>query len=153
MKTKTFQGDLTAKGKKFAIVVSRFNSLISESLLSGALDCLERHGADSVDVIKVPGAFEIPFAARKTALTKKYDAIICTGAVIRGNTPHFEYIAAETTKGIAHVSLETGVYISFGVITADTIEQAVERAGTKAGNKGFDAALAAIEMLNVIDKI
>jgi 6,7-dimethyl-8-ribityllumazine synthase len=153
MKTKTFQGDLTAKGKKFAIVVSRFNSLISESLLSGALDCLERHGADSVDVIKVPGAFEIPFAARKAALAKKYDAIICTGAVIRGNTPHFEYIAAETTKGIAHVSLETGVYISFGVITADTIEQAVERAGTKAGNKGFDAALAAIEMLNVIDKI
>lgn len=153
MKTKTFQGDLTAKGKKFAIIVSRFNSLISESLLSGALDCLERHGAESADIIKVPGAFEIPFAARSAAFSKKYDAIICTGAIIRGNTPHFEYIAAETTKGIAHVSLETGVYISFGVITADTIEQAVERAGTKAGNKGFDAALAAIEMLNVIDKL
>ncbi|HPG36163.1 MAG TPA: 6,7-dimethyl-8-ribityllumazine synthase [bacterium] len=153
MKTKTFQGELTAKGKKFGIVVSRFNSFVSEALLNGAIDCLERHGAENAEIIKVPGAFEIPFAARKAALTKKYDAIICIGAIIRGNTPHFEYIAAETVKGIAHVSLETGVYISFGVLTVDTIEQAVERAGTKAGNKGFDAALAAIEMLNVTDKI
>jgi 6,7-dimethyl-8-ribityllumazine synthase len=153
MKTKTFQGELTAKGKKFGIVVSRFNSFVSEALLNGAIDCLERHGAENAEIIKVPGAFEIPFAARKAALTKKYDAIICIGAIIRGSTPHFEYIAAETVKGIAHVSLETGVYISFGVLTVDTIEQAVERAGTKAGNKGFDAALAAIEMLNVTDKI
>ncbi|HSW59279.1 MAG TPA: 6,7-dimethyl-8-ribityllumazine synthase [bacterium] len=153
MKTKTFQGELTAKGKKFGIVVSRFNSFVSEALLNGAIDCLERHGAENADIIKVPGAFEIPFAARKAAMTKKYDAIICIGAIIRGSTPHFEYIAAETVKGIAHVSLETGVYISFGVLTVDTIEQAVERAGTKAGNKGFDAALAAIEMLNVTDKI
>jgi 6,7-dimethyl-8-ribityllumazine synthase len=152
MKTKTFQGELTAKGKKFGIIVSRFNSFVSESLLNGAVDCLERHGAENADIIKVPGAFEIPFAARKAALSKKYDAIICLGAIIRGSTPHFEYIAAETVKGIAHVSLETGVYISFGVLTVDTIEQAVERAGTKAGNKGFDAALAAIEMLNVTDK-
>lgn len=153
MKVKTFQGDLTAKGKKFAVVVSRFNSFISESLLNGALDCLERHGAESVDVIKVPGAFEIPFASKKAAVSKKYDAIVCIGALIRGETPHFDYIAAETTKGIAQASLESGVFMSFGVVTADTIEQAVERAGTKAGNKGFDAALATIEMLNVTDKI
>lgn len=152
MKTKTFQGELTAKGKKFGIIVSRFNSFVSESLLNGAVDCLERHGAENADIIKVPGAFEIPFAAKKAAESKKYDAVICLGAIIRGSTPHFEYIAAETVKGIAHVSLETGVYISFGVLTVDTIEQAVERAGTKAGNKGFDAALAAIEMLNVTDK-
>jgi len=153
MKTKTFQGDLTAKGKKFGVIVSRFNSFISEALLNGTLDCLERHSAESVEIIKVPGAFEIPFAAKHAAQTKKYDAIICIGALIRGNTPHFDYIAAETIKGIAHVSLETGVYISFGVLTVDTIEQAVERAGTKAGNKGFDAALAAIEMINLNDKI
>ncbi|MGI6395155.1 MAG: 6,7-dimethyl-8-ribityllumazine synthase [bacterium] len=153
MKTKTFQGELTAKGKKIGIVVSRFNSFISEALLSGALDCLERHGAESVDIVKVPGAFEIPFAAKKVALSKKYDAIICLGAIIRGSTPHFEYVASEAAKGIAQVSLETGVYVGFGVLTVDTIEQAVERAGTKAGNKGFDAALAAIEMLNVTDKL
>jgi 6,7-dimethyl-8-ribityllumazine synthase len=153
MKTKTIQGDLTAKNKKFAIVVSRFNSFLSESLLSGALDCLERHEAVSAEIIKVPGAFEIPFAAKKAAVSKKYDAVICLGVLIRGNTPHFEYIAAETTKGIASVSLENDIYISYGIITADTIEQAIERAGTKAGNKGFDAALATIEMLNVTDKI
>jgi len=153
MKTKTIQGDLTAKGKKFAVVVSRFNGFLSESLLSGALDCLERHEAASVDIIKVPGAFEIPYASKKVAVSGKYDAIICLGVLIRGNTPHFEYIAAETTKGIASVSLENNIYISYGIITADTIEQAIERAGTKAGNKGFDAALATIEMLNVTDKI
>ncbi len=153
MKTKTIQGDLTAKNKKFAVIVSRFNSFLSESLLSGALDCLERHEAASVEIIKVPGAFEIPYAAKKAAVSKKYDAVICLGVLIRGNTPHFEYIAAETTKGIAAVSLENDIYISYGIITADTIEQAIERAGTKAGNKGFDAALATIEMLNVTDKI
>lgn len=153
MKIKTIQGDLTAKGKSFGVVVSRFNSFLSESLLNGALDCLERHEADNVDIIRVPGSFEIPFAAKKAAVSKKYDAVICLGVLIRGNTPHFEYIAAETTKGIASVSLENDVYISYGIITADTIEQAIERAGTKAGNKGFDAALATIEMLNVTDKI
>jgi len=153
MKVTNYEGQLSAQGKKFGIIVSRFNSFISNSLLEGAIDCLERHQAESVDVIKVPGAFEIPFTAKQAALTKKYDAIICLGALIRGNTPHFDYIAAEATKGIAHVSLETGVYISFGVLTTDTIEQAVERAGTKSGNKGFDCALAAIEMLNVTDKL
>lgn len=153
MKTTTFAGDLSAKGKKFGIVVSRFNSLLSDSLLTGALDCLERHYADSVEVMKVPGAFEIPFAAKKAALSGKYDAIVCLGVIIRGSTPHFDYIAAETSKGIAQASLETGVYMSFGVLTVDSIEQGIERAGTKAGNKGFDAALAAIEMLNLFDKI
>lgn len=153
MKVTNYEGKLSAEGKRFAIIVSRFNSFISNSLLDGALDCLERHQAEKVDVIKVPGAFEIPFAAKKAALSEKYDAIICLGALIRGNTPHFDYIAAEATKGIAQVSLETGVYISFGILTTDTIEQAIERAGTKAGNKGFDSALAAIEMLNVTDKL
>lgn len=153
MEKKLFIGDLNAKGKKFGIVVSRFNELLSESLLKGALDCLERHKAESVEIIKVPGAFEIPITAKKAALTKKYDAIICLGVLIRGATPHFEYISTETTKGIAQASLETGVYMAFGVLTVDSIEQAVERAGTKAGNKGFDAALAAIEMLNLFDKM
>ena len=153
MEVKTFSGDLSAKGKKFAVIVSRFNSLLSESLLKGAIDCLERHSAESVDVIKVPGAFEIPFVAKKAANTKKYDAVICLGVLIRGNTPHFDFISAETSKGIAQASLETGVYMAFGVLTVDSIEQGIERAGTKAGNKGFDAAVAAIEMLNVCDKI
>ncbi|MBO4440518.1 6,7-dimethyl-8-ribityllumazine synthase [bacterium] len=153
MKKNLIVGELTAKGKKFCIVVSRFNSLLSESLLNGALDCLERHSAESVDVIKVPGAFEIPFVAKKAANTKKYDAVICLGVLIRGNTPHFDFISAETSKGIAQASLETGVYMAFGVLTVDSIEQGIERAGTKAGNKGFDAALAAIEMLTVCDKI
>lgn len=153
MEVKTFAGDLSAKGKKFAIIVSRFNSLLSESLLKGAIDCLERHYAESVEVIKVPGAFEIPFAVKKAAMSKKYDAIVCLGVIIRGSTPHFDFIAAETSKGIAQASLETGVYMSFGVLTVDSIEQGIERAGTKAGNKGFDAALAAIEMLNLSDKL
>lgn len=153
MKTIITEGELSGKGKKFAIVLSRFNSFLSESLLSGALDCLERHEAGSVEVFKVPGAFEIPFAARKIALTGKYDAIICLGVLIQGDTPHFHYIAAETTKGIAQVSLETGVYCAFGVLTADTLEQAIERAGTKGGNKGFDASLAALEMVNMLSKI
>ena len=142
MEVKTFAGDLSAKGKKFGVIVSRFNSLLSESLLKGALDCLERHYAESAEIIKVPGAFEIPFAAKKAAMSKKYDAIVCLGVIIRGSTPHFDFIAAETSKGIAQASLETGVYM-----------QGIERAGTKAGNKGFDAALAAIEMLNLSDKL
>ena len=153
MKIKTIQGELTAKNAKFAIVASRFNSFISESLINGALDCLERHEAETADIFKVPGAFEIPLLAKKIAETKKYDAIICLGAVIRGATPHFDYVASEATKGIATTSLRTGTYLSFGILTTDTIEQAIERAGTKAGNKGFDAALSAIEMVNIEKKI
>lgn len=152
MKTNEFHGELTGKGKKFAIVLSRFNSFLSESLLKGALDCLDRHEATDVDIVRVPGSFEVPFAAKRLATSKKkYDAIICLGALIQGETPHFQFIAAEATKGIAQVSLETGVYCAFGIITADTLEQAIERAGTKGGNKGFDAALAAIEMANLVE--
>lgn len=141
------EGKLDATGLKFGIIVSRFNSFIGERLLEGALDGLVRHGADdsTIDVLRVPGAFEIPLTAKKMAQTGKYDAIICLGAVIRGATPHFDYVAAEVSKGVAHVSLETGVPVSFGVLTTDSIEQAIERAGTKAGNKGFDAAMTAIE--------
>ncbi len=153
MKVKTIQGELTAKGAKFAIVASRFNSFISESLINGALDCLERHEAQEVEIFKVPGAFEIPLLAKKIAETKKYDAIICLGAVIRGATPHFDFVASEATKGIATTSLQTDTYLAFGILTTDTIEQAIERAGTKAGNKGFDAALSAIEMVNISKKI
>lgn len=149
MKTEIFQGELNASGKKFAIVLGRFNSFISESLLKGSLDCLERHSAEKAEVFRVPGAFEIPITAKKLALSKKYDAVICLGVLIRGATPHFDYISAEATKGVAIASLETGVYCAYGIITADTIEQAIERAGTKAGNKGFDAAMAAIEMVNL----
>jgi 6,7-dimethyl-8-ribityllumazine synthase len=149
------EGLLTAKNKKFGIVVSRFNELLSSKLLSGAVDCVIRHeGKDeNITVVYVPGSFEIPLAAKKLAASKKYDAVICLGAIIRGATPHFEYLAAEVSKGIASVSMETGVPVAFGIITSDTIEQAIERAGTKAGNKGFDAALSAIEMCNVIGKI
>ncbi|MEJ5351397.1 MAG: 6,7-dimethyl-8-ribityllumazine synthase [Melioribacteraceae bacterium] len=149
------QGYLNAKGKKFAIVVSRFNELISNQLLNGANDCLLRHGADEKDikVYWVPGSFEIPLTAKKIAMTKKFDAVICLGAVIRGATPHFEYIAAEVSKGIANVGLETGIPIVFGIITSDSMEQALERAGVKAGNKGWDAALTAIEMSDLMSKI
>lgn len=145
------EGKLDATGLKFGIIVGRFNSFIGERLLEGALDALVRNGADeaTIDVARVPGAFEIPLAAKKMAQTGSYDAIICLGAVIRGSTPHFDYVAAEVSKGVAHVSLETGVPVSFGVLTTDTIEQAVERAGTKAGNKGFDAAMTAIETVRV----
>jgi 6,7-dimethyl-8-ribityllumazine synthase len=143
-------GQLQARGLKFGIVVSRFNEFITSKLLDGALDALTRHGADpaAIDVAWVPGAFEIPLAARKMT-TRGYDAVICLGAVIRGATPHFEYVAAEVTKGIAQVSLNSGVPVIYGLITADNIEQAIERAGTKAGNKGFDAAMAAMEMANL----
>lgn len=143
-------GQLQARGLKFGIVVSRFNEFITSKLLDGALDALTRHGADpaAIDVAWVPGAFEIPLAAQKMT-TRGYDAVICLGAVIRGATPHFEYVAAEVTKGIAQVSLNSGVPVIYGLITADNIEQAIERAGTKAGNKGFDAAMAAMEMANL----
>ena len=147
-------GKLNAEGKKFGIVSSRFNDFISNKLLDGALDALGRHGAKDTDIeiVRVPGSFEIPFAAKVMAESKKYDAVICLGTVIRGATPHFDYIAAEVSKGIATVGLDTGVPTIFGVITTDTIEQAIERAGTKSGNKGFDAAVAAIEMANLKDQ-
>ena len=148
---KTYEGQLNAKGLSFGIVVSRFNEFFSKKLLEGALDCLLRHGADekAIAVAWVPGGFDIPLAAKKMADSPKYDAVIALGALIRGNTPHFEYIAAEVTKGLASAAMESGKPVLFGVITTDTIEQAIERSGTKAGNKGFDAALAAIEMANL----
>jgi 6,7-dimethyl-8-ribityllumazine synthase len=152
---KVIQGELQAEGLRFGIVVSRFNDFITGKLLEGALDALLRHGArdKDIEVVKVPGAFEIPLVAKKLAAKGVYDGVICLGTVIRGATPHFEYVAAEVSKGIASASLETGVPIAFGVITSDTIEQAVERAGTKSGNKGFDAAITAIEMARVIKKL
>jgi len=152
---KIIQGELQAKGLKFAIIVSRFNDFITGKLLDGAVDALIRHGAkeEDVDVVKVPGAFEIPLAAKKVAEKGAYNAVICLGTVIRGATPHFDYVAAEVSKGVAAVSLDTGVPIAFGVLTTDTIEQAVERAGTKSGNKGFDAAVTAIEMAQVFKKL
>ena len=150
--SKIYQGMLLGKGLKFALVVSRFNEFISKKLLEGAQDALVRHdvASDNIDIAWVPGAFEIPLIAKKLAQSKKYDAVICLGAVIRGNTPHFDYIAAEVSKGIAAVNLETGVPTTFGVLTTENIEQAVERAGTKEGNKGFEAAMNAIEMANLI---
>ena len=152
---KTLEGKLIAKGLKFGMVLSRFNSFIAERLLEGALDALKRSGAEEEDcaVARVPGAFEIPLAAKKMAKSGRYDAIICLGCVIRGATPHFEYIATEVTKGIAHLSLENEIPISFGILITDTIEQAIERAGTKVGNKGFDAAMSAIEMANLMKEI
>ena len=152
---KTYEGQLTAKGLKFGIVASRFNDFITSKLLDGALDCLKRHGADdaAVEVAWVPGSFEVPLVALKMAQSKKYDAVICLGALIRGSTPHFDYIASEVAKGIAHVGMATSVPAIFGVITTDTIEQAIERAGTKAGNKGFAAAESAMEMANLLRSI
>ncbi len=149
---KEINGVLSAKDLKFAIVVSRFNSLITEKLLEGALDCIERHEGkqENITIVRVPGAFEIPLIAKKLAKTGNYDAVICLGAVIRGSTPHFDYVASEVSKGIANVSLETEVPIIFGVLTTDTLEQAIERAGTKMGNKGFDAAMTAIETANIL---
>jgi 6,7-dimethyl-8-ribityllumazine synthase len=149
---KLFEGALLGKGLKFGVIVARFNEFITRKLLDGAQDALHRHGVNQadIDIAWVPGSFEIPLVAKKLAQTNKYDAIICLGAVIRGATPHFEYIAAEAAKGIARVSLEAGLPVTFGVITADTLEQAIERAGTKAGNKGFDAAIDAIEMANLL---
>lgn len=149
------QGEFKPQGLRFAIIVSRFNDFITKQLVSGATDALSRHGAKEEDilVVKVPGAFEIPYAAAKMARQKRYDAIICLGAVIRGDTPHFEYISAEVTKGIAKLALESDIPIIYGVITAENIEQAIERAGTKAGNKGWDAAMVAMEMLDLYRKL
>ena len=149
---KTLEGKLTAKNMKIAIVVARFNEFITSKLLSGCIDCLIRHEAADEDltVAWVPGAFEIPMAAKKLAESGKYDAVICLGAVIRGATPHFDYVCAEASKGIAQVSMQTGVPVAFGVLTTENIQQAVERAGTKAGNKGSDCAESAIEMVNLI---
>ncbi len=155
MMSKSFEGMLLGKGLKFGLIVSRFNEFFTKKLLEGAQDALLRHGVneEDVEVAWVPGSFEIPLIALKLAQTKKYDAVICLAAVIRGGTPHFEYIAAEVTRGIAKVGLETGLPIIDGVITTDTLEQAIERAGTKAGNKGFEAAVNAIEMANLIKTI
>jgi len=152
---KTFEGKLIAEGLRFGIIVGRFNEFIGGKLLSGALDAITRHGGSDtdVDLVWVPGAFEIPIVAKKMAKSGKYDAIICLGAVIRGATPHFDMVAGEVTKGIALVGLETGLPVIFGVLTTDSIEQAIERAGTKGGNKGFDAAVTAIEMANLLKQI
>ncbi len=152
---KTFEGKLDATGRAFALVVGRFNSFIGERLVEGAIDCLVRHGADAekIDVARVPGAFEIPQAAGRLAASGRYDAVITLGAVIRGATPHFDYVAAEAAKGVAQVGLQAQVPVVFGILTCDTIEQAVERAGTKAGNKGADAALAAIEMVDLYGQL
>jgi 6,7-dimethyl-8-ribityllumazine synthase len=152
---KTFEGMLLGDGLKFGVVVARFNDFITNKLLDGALDSLLRHGVieEDIEVAWVPGSFEIPLAAQKLANTKKYDAIICLGAVIRGGTPHFEYVASEVTKGIAQVSLSSGLPVIYGVITADTLEQAIERAGTKQGNEGSKAAVTAIEMANLMNAI
>jgi 6,7-dimethyl-8-ribityllumazine synthase len=149
---KIYEGGLVAEGLKFGVVAARFNEFITNKLVGGAMDALTRHGAaaDDIELAWVPGAFEIPLVAKKMAASKKYDAVICLGAVIRGNTPHFDYVCAEVSKGVAHVGMDSGVPTIFGVLTTETIEQAVERAGTKAGNKGFDAAVSAIEMANLL---
>jgi 6,7-dimethyl-8-ribityllumazine synthase len=148
----TFEGQLSASGLRFAVIVSRFNSFITERLLGGAMDALSRTGAapDAIDIVKVPGSWEVPLVAGELARQKKHDAIICLSAVIRGETPHFDYVAAEAAKGIAHVSASTGVPVAFGVLTTNTLEQAIDRAGAKSGNKGFDAAMTAIEMANLM---
>lgn len=147
----TFQGELSGKNFRFGIIISRFNSFITERLLEGAIDGLTRHGVkeNDVDIAKVPGAFEIPFAAKRMAQSDKVNAVICLGAIIRGDTPHFDFIAAEASKGIAAVAMDSDIPVIFGVLTTETIEQAIERAGTKAGNKGWDAALSALEMVNL----
>jgi len=152
---KILEGKLLAEGKKFALLVSRFNDFITDRLVGGAIDALQRSGAreEDIEIVKVPGAFEIPLIAKKLASKGRYDAIVCLGAVIRGATPHFEYVSAEVSKGIAHVGLEADVPVIFGIITSDTIEQAIERAGTKAGNKGWSAAMSAIEMVNLIEVV
>jgi 6,7-dimethyl-8-ribityllumazine synthase len=149
---KVFEGQLSAAGLKFAVIVSRFNSFITERLLGGAMDALTRSGADpdAVDLVRVPGSWEIPLVAAELARQRRHDAVICLSAVIRGDTPHFDYVANEAAKGIAHVSVETGVPVAFGVLTTNTLEQAIDRAGAKSGNKGFDAAMTAIEMANLL---
>jgi 6,7-dimethyl-8-ribityllumazine synthase len=148
---KIIEGKLDAKGLRFGLLVSRFNSFVSDRLVEGAIDALLRHGAekDDINIVRVPGAFEIPPTAKQMAESGRYDAIVCLGAVIRGATPHFEYVSAEVSKGVASVSIDSGIPVTVGVLTTDTIEQAIERAGSKAGNKGFDAAVAAVEMANL----
>jgi 6,7-dimethyl-8-ribityllumazine synthase len=155
MPNKVIEGSLDAKGLKFAVVVSRFNSMVTERLLSGALDALTRTGcsADNIEVVRVPGSWEMPVVVRELATAKRHDGIVCLSAVIRGDTPHFDYIAAEVAKGLAQVALETGVPVSFGVLTTNTLEQAIDRAGAKSGNKGFDAAMSAIETANLMRKL
>jgi 6,7-dimethyl-8-ribityllumazine synthase len=152
---KVHEGQLDAKGKRFAIVVSRFNDLVTTRLLDGTLDCLKRHGADdqNIEVAWVPGAFELPIVAQKLARTGRFDVVTCLGAIVRSDTPHFDYVAGESSKGIARVGLDTGVPITFGVITADTVDQAVQRAGVKAGNRGWDAGMNAIEMASLMSSI
>ncbi len=152
MNIKTFEGEMVVDNAKFGIVISRFNSFLVESLLSGAIDTILRHGGkeEDIEIIRVPGAVEIPLAAKRMAASKKYDAIIALGAVIRGGTPHFEFVANENSKGLAQVCMEYDLPVAFGVLTVDTIEQAIERSGTKAGNKGTEAALSAIEMVNLL---
>ena len=152
---KIIEAKLQAEGKKFALVVSRFNDFITDKLLGGAVDGLLRSGArdKDVEIVKVPGAFEIPLMAKKMAATGRYNAVICLGAVIRGTTPHFEYVSAEVSKGVAKIGLESEIPVIFGIVTTDTIEQAIERAGTKAGNKGWDAAITAVEMANLIEVV
>ena len=152
---KIVEANLIAEGKKFAVVVSRFNDFITERLVGGAVDALVRCGTkdDDIDIVKVPGAFEIPLIAKKMAQKKKYDAVVCLGAVIRGATPHFDYVSAEVSKGIAVVSIESEIPVIFGIITTDTLEQAIERAGAKSGNKGFNAAMTAVEMANLIEAV
>ncbi|HZM17065.1 MAG TPA: 6,7-dimethyl-8-ribityllumazine synthase [Candidatus Krumholzibacteria bacterium] len=149
---RTYEGALDARGLRVALVLGRFNEIIGERLLAGALDCLRRHGAaeDDLHVVRVPGAFELPLAAKTLASSGQYDAVVCLGAVIRGQTPHFDLVAGEAARGVARAAFDTGVPVSFGVLTTDTLEQAVERAGAKSGNKGWDAALAAIEMVHVL---
>lgn len=149
------EGQLHVRGARIALLVARFNSFVVESLLAGAVDCLKRHGADEQDmtVVRVPGAFEMPLVAKQLAASKKYDAIIALGAVIRGGTPHFEYVAGECTKGLASVGMEFNLPVAFGVLTVDSIEQAIERAGTKAGNKGVEAAMSAIEMIDLLKRL
>lgn len=155
MRVKVLEGKLIAEDLKFAIVAGRFNEFITNKLIGGAIDALKRHGVDedNIELVWVPGAFEIPLIAKKMAELKRFNAVICLGAVIRGATPHFDYVSSEVSKGIANVGLETGVPIIFGILTTDTIEQAIERAGTKAGNKGFDAAMTAIETANLLKQL
>ena len=155
MPNKVIEGSLDAKGLKFAVVVSRFNSMVTERLLSGALDALTRTGcsADSIEVVRVPGSWEMPVVVRELATAKRHDAIVCLSAVIRGDTPHFDYIAAEVAKGLGQISLECGIPIAFGVLTTNSLEQAIERAGAKSGNKGFDAAMSAVEMGNLMKRL
>jgi len=155
MPKKVYEGQLNAQGRRFAIAVSRFNDLITAKLLEGALDCLRRHGADdeNIEVAWVPGSFELPIAAKKLTATGRFDVVICLGAVVRSDTPHFDFVASEAAKGIAQVGMESGVPVTFGVITADTVDQAIQRAGVRAGNRGWDAALNAVEMANLMDQL